>query len=72
MTIPFKEVNKLTTDSYVAEVLFQEDEYTGWLKDELAKKSIPWNEKWEEMEKYIWFCYRYGGHDTGDNAHGLI
>lgn len=70
--ISYKDINKLTTDSTVAEKYFMEDEYTGWLETELKNKNIVFDEKWKEMEQYIWFCYKYGGHDGGDKAHGLI
>lgn len=70
--LPFNLVNKVSTDKEVAEIYLMQEEYTGWLPGQLAKLKISWNSKWEEFEKYLWFCYRYGGVDHGDNAKGLL
>lgn len=70
--IKYQDVNRVTTDSEVADTYFNEDKYTGWLPEQLSKLNISWDNKWEEFEKYIWFCYQYGGHDHGDKAAGLL
>lgn len=68
----FQEVNRITTDSEVAQTYIVEDEYTGWLPDQMAKLGISWNSSWEEFEKYIQFCYDCGGSAHGDKAKGVI
>lgn len=70
--LSFAQVNKLTTDDEVSNVYILEDEYTGWLPQELGKLGIPYNDKWKELEKYLWFCYQWGGNGKGDNAEGLL
>lgn len=70
--IKFQDVNRVTTDSEVASEFLEEDTYTGWLPNQLSKLNISWDERWAEFEKYIWFCYKYGGHERGDKAAGLL
>ena len=70
--IKFQDANRVTTDSEVASVFLEEDTYTGWLPSQLSKLNISWDEKWSEFEKYLWFCYKYGGHERGDRAAGLL
>lgn len=70
--ISYQDINKITTDATVADVYMKEDEYSGWLEEQLTNKHLEYDYRWQEFEKYLWFCYKYGGHDTGDKAHGLI
>ena len=74
------DVNKITTDVEVAEGLFANEFYCdpndpndhGWLEKQLELKNIPIDEKWQRFNKYIGFCYKYGGNGKGDYAQGLL
>lgn len=68
----FAEVNRVTTDDEIASVYLQEDVYTGWIPTQLAKLKISYTPKWEAFTKMVPFCYRYGGNEKGDHAHGLL
>lgn len=72
MGIPFNIANKVSTDSEVANDFLMRDDYDGWLPDQLSKLKIPFDFKWQELEKYMYFCYKYGGNKRGDNASGLL
>lgn len=70
--LSFKDVNRVSTDSEVKDRYLMEKEYTGWLREQLQRLHISWNIRWEEFEKYIDFCYKYGGPERGDKATGVI
>lgn len=71
-SLSFKDVNRLTTDDEVSDVLLMQDEYTYWLPDQLKRLDISWTPAWEEFEKYIPFAYKYGGSERGDKANGIL
>ena len=84
--IDFKEANKVTTDSEVSDVYLAQDHYIQdttdangnivkgepWLESQLTKLGIEYSDRWKAFEKYIEFCYKYGGHEYGDKATGLL
>lgn len=70
--LSFKDVNKISTDSEVKDGYLLEEEYTGWLPEQLQRLNIGWSNRWQEFEKYLDFCYKYGGANHGDNATGVI
>lgn len=68
---PF-EANKVTTDEESKTKYLIEKEYTNWLPGHLEKLGIPFTEEWREFEKYIDFCYIYGGQSHGDKSEGVL
>ena len=59
--IEFKDVNRVTTDTEISKDHLARESYDGWLPEQLSKLKINWDYKWEEFEKYVDFCYKYGG-----------
>ena len=71
-SLPFDTVNRITTDRHVADDLLMEDEYTGWLADEMRELKISYTGAFAKFEKYIPFAYKYGGNLRGDKADGIL